>query len=103
MLIAFRNESIGVTTGRAFCGVVGHRDRHEYTGNSQVHIPLTDIVCLVPTLNYVICSHCTQVTTQGTRAINPKELIKEVVLDWSDSVIITSSSKRAVPLRNDFW
>ncbi|XP_067031685.1 LOW QUALITY PROTEIN: adenylate cyclase type 10-like [Acropora muricata] len=25
------NESIGVTTGRAFCGVVGHRDRHEYT------------------------------------------------------------------------
>lgn len=25
------NESIGVTTGLAFCGVVGHKDRHEYT------------------------------------------------------------------------
>lgn len=31
-LLCFSNESIGVTTGRAFCGVVGHRDRHEYTG-----------------------------------------------------------------------
>ena len=28
----FRNESIGVTTGLAFTGVVGHKDRHEYTG-----------------------------------------------------------------------
>lgn len=27
-----RNEAIGITTGRAFCGVVGHMDRHEYTG-----------------------------------------------------------------------
>lgn len=26
------NESIGVTTGLAFTGVVGHTDRHEYTG-----------------------------------------------------------------------
>eukprot|EP00794_Sanderia_malayensis_P020042 gene20042-22009_t len=25
------DESIGVTTGKAFCGVVGHKDRHEYT------------------------------------------------------------------------
>lgn len=32
----FRNESIGVTTGRAFCGVVGHRDRHEYTGKTTL-------------------------------------------------------------------
>ena len=24
--------SIGVTTGMAFCGVVGHPQRHEYTG-----------------------------------------------------------------------
>ena len=24
--------SIGVTTGVAFCGVVGHPQRHEYTG-----------------------------------------------------------------------
>ena len=30
-----RNEAIGVTTGRAFCGVVGHRDRHEYTGKES--------------------------------------------------------------------
>jgi len=29
-----RHEAIGVTTGRAFCGVVGHPDRHEYTGTS---------------------------------------------------------------------
>lgn len=28
----YRKESIGITTGRAFCGVVGHLDRHEYTG-----------------------------------------------------------------------
>lgn len=27
--------SIGVTTGIAFCGVVGHPQRHEYTGWSQ--------------------------------------------------------------------
>ena len=26
------NHSIGVTTGVAFCGVVGHPQRHEYTG-----------------------------------------------------------------------
>ena len=32
LTLSFSNESIGVTTGRAFCGVVGHRDRHEYTG-----------------------------------------------------------------------
>ena len=25
------HESIGVTTGMAFCGVVGHKNRHEYT------------------------------------------------------------------------
>jgi len=25
------NESIGVTTGLAFCGVIGHKNRHEYT------------------------------------------------------------------------
>lgn len=32
LTLSYSNESIGVTTGRAFCGVVGHRDRHEYTG-----------------------------------------------------------------------
>ncbi len=28
----FRSVSIGVTTGKVFCGVVGHPERHEYTG-----------------------------------------------------------------------
>lgn len=35
-LCLFRNESIGITTGRAFCGVVGHLDRHEYTGKQSL-------------------------------------------------------------------
>ena len=30
-VLEITNESIGITTGRAFCGVVGHVDRHEYT------------------------------------------------------------------------
>ncbi|EDO31218.1 predicted protein, partial [Nematostella vectensis] len=30
-VLEITHEAIGVTTGRAFCGVVGHRDRHEYT------------------------------------------------------------------------
>ena len=37
----FSNESIGVTTGRAFCGVVGHRDRHEYTGISINYVMIS--------------------------------------------------------------
>lgn len=31
VLIPGRQYSIGVTTGVAFCGVVGHSQRHEYT------------------------------------------------------------------------
>jgi hypothetical protein len=27
--------SIGVTTGGTFCGVVGHKHRHEYSGQSE--------------------------------------------------------------------
>lgn len=33
-IISSRHVSIGVTTGMAFCGVVGHPKRHEYTGRS---------------------------------------------------------------------
>lgn len=30
--LQLQHYSIGVTTGVAFCGVVGHPQRHEYTG-----------------------------------------------------------------------
>ena len=44
----FSNESIGVTTGRAFCGVVGHRDRHEYTGEKyNLFLKVNCPVCLI--------------------------------------------------------
>jgi hypothetical protein len=36
LIFVIRHEAIGVATGKAFCGVVGHRDRHEYTGNPKV-------------------------------------------------------------------
>ena len=32
LCISVCRQSIGVTTGTAFCGVVGHLLRHEYTG-----------------------------------------------------------------------
>ena len=35
-LFCNRRFSIGVTTGIAFCGVVGHTQRHEYTGEFHV-------------------------------------------------------------------
>lgn len=45
-LCLFRNESIGITTGRAFCGVVGHLDRHEYTGKQLPSMRLTALLLL---------------------------------------------------------
>ena len=36
-LFCNRRFSIGVTTGIAFCGVVGHTQRHEYTGEFHVN------------------------------------------------------------------
>ena len=38
-----RNESIGITTGLAFCGVVGHKDRHEYTGRKFISKKFTKL------------------------------------------------------------
>ena len=32
MVLYFSSVSIGVTTGGTFCGVVGHKNRHEYSG-----------------------------------------------------------------------
>ena len=34
--LSFRRVSIGVTTGTTFCGVVGHPNRHEYSGIMQI-------------------------------------------------------------------
>lgn len=31
-------SSIGVTTGILFCGVVGHPQRHEYTGTESIYL-----------------------------------------------------------------
>ena len=39
-----RQFSIGVTTGVAFCGVVGHPQRHEYTGEFHVNTCLEHFV-----------------------------------------------------------
>lgn len=42
IIIIISHYSIGVTTGVAFCGVVGHQERHEYTGTSiHVHAHVT--------------------------------------------------------------
>jgi len=69
-VVYHRQYSIGVTTGVAFCGVVGHPLRHEYTGISYLPVALVGctgvfffafclfvFTCIVYCL-ILICSHC---------------------------------------------
>ena len=54
----YRQYSIGVTTGVAFCGVVGHPQRHEYTVIGQKVNMAARLMMSFP--NTVVCDESTQ-------------------------------------------
>ena len=67
--MCFSNESIGVTTGRAFCGVVGHRDRHEYTGTNALDGLMIGSHYAEKFENIKITSHFGYVSVRNTREV----------------------------------
>ena len=54
----YRQYSIGVTTGVAFCGVVGHPQRHEYTVIGQKVNMAARLMMGFP--DTVVCDESTQ-------------------------------------------
>ena len=59
-VVFHRQYSIGITTGVAFCGVVGHPLRHEYTGISYLPVALVGctgviFLCFLFVCVYLYC------------------------------------------------
>ncbi|XP_033097383.1 adenylate cyclase type 10-like [Anneissia japonica] len=76
MMEAVRRVSIGVTTGKVFCGVVGHPSRHEYT----VIGPRVNMAARLM-MNYPSKLSCDQATcTRSKIEINHFEALPEVNL-----------------------
>jgi len=69
-----------VTTGVAFCGAVGHSQRHEYTGKDQLFLQCTSdmfSVCVCVLICFILKQHYTAPVNNGGRTQKAKYSGKE--------------------------